>query len=98
MHVHLKFQILAQLVDLIMQSDEKSRTFSAVVPYVVVCFHNAHAFYMTCSRFLLHEPNRKKRTKKIDTSIVTLYQTSSEEQWSESTKRKSVTMCVCLLY
>ena len=72
MHVHLKFQILAQLVDLmIMQSDVKSRTFSVVVPYVVVCFHNAHAFYMTCSRFLLHEPNRKKKkTKKIDTSIV----------------------------
>ena len=96
MHVHLKFQILAQLVDLmIMQSDVKSRTFSVVVPYVVVCFHNAHAFYMTCSRFLLHEPNRKKTNKENwHFNCFTLYQTSSEEQWIESTKRKSVTMCV----
>ena len=53
-----------------------------------------NAFYMTCSRFLLHEPNRKNEQRKLTVIYFTLYQTSSEEQWSESTKRKSVTVCV----
>ena len=67
MHVYLKFQIgTARLLEDHAKAliDVKSQTFSVVVPYVVVCSHKAHALDMTCSRFLLHEPNREKKTNK----------------------------------
>ena len=66
-------------------SDVKSRTFSVVVPNVVVCFRNSHAFYMTCSGFLLHEPREKTNKETWQFNCFILYQTSAEEQCSEST-------------